>query len=417
MAEKKEKSNVLGELCMKFRSEKSFHGYHPSILKSGVQKYARRAKVKNGMWCLVEMDLFSLLERDGAALNDYLFKHTEKTSVKIKQHAKRLRTNMINRLVVMMSEEINISAWWMPLKIFKLYQEWVENRGNSSSQKFLVDMYLYLTSQQMIRLISDLKSVYLLPPDYVKPAQMASLTQIHNNIQGLYPGIYSDQAKIGNLSWKLNKSKYSAEVWPVVKGIIYNLEKGNDNVFYWMKKLCDFERHEWAQKNSKKKFAFKYKYFGLVWDILNGFIDQNNEYEFVRKTICALQEFYKMMGHQEKPIYLYHALLLIVRRDEIDWNLKAPCIDTPIGDVEMLYKDHLSGGKMPMDDYIIDLHTRGGKPNGNCLENFALEGAFIENENVNFLCQDYRDIYIKLKQELDFYHSRGRSLQCIQTIS
>ena len=104
-----------------------------------------------------------------------------------REQAQRLRTNMVNRLVVMMSEEVNISAWWMPVKIFELYEKWIENRGNVSSRKYLLDMYLYLTSQKMIRLISDLHSVYLLPPDYVKAKQMSDLMQIHNNIQKQYP--------------------------------------------------------------------------------------------------------------------------------------------------------------------------------------------------------------------------------------
>ena len=99
-----------------------------------------------------------------------IYVNTRRERVRIhSESGQRIRTNMINRLVVMMSEEVNISAWWMPLKIYELYQKWVENRDNTSSRKYLIDMYYYLTSQKMIRLISDLKSVYLLPPDYVKP--------------------------------------------------------------------------------------------------------------------------------------------------------------------------------------------------------------------------------------------------------
>ena len=67
------------------------------------------------------------------------------------------------------------------------------------------------------------------------------------------------------------------------------------------------------------------------------------------------------MTHREKPIYLYHAVLLMVRRKEIDWNSTAPPVDTPIADVEKLYGDHLGGGKMEMDDYVLDLHTKEGK--------------------------------------------------------
>ncbi len=392
--------SLFGDLYARYRLEKSFFGYDPHVLKSGIQKYARRAEVKKGLWCLVEMDLFSLLEWNGAALNAYLRKHPKESRTNTQQSAQRLRTNMVNRLVVMMSEEVNISAWWMPLKIHELYQQWVDNRANASSRKYLVDMYLYLTSQKMIRLISDLKSVFLLPPDYVKPKQMSDLTQIHRNIEVLYPGIYSDEADVGEIDWDLDG--YPANLQPCIKGIIYNLEKGSDHVFFWINKLCDLEKEDKTPK---------FKYIRMVWAILYRFIDRYSEYEFVRETISALEEFFKMMGHQEKPIYLYHAVLLLIRRDEIDWSSTDPAIDTPVADVDRLYRDHLAGAKMPVDDYILDLHTHGGKRSCNCLENFALEGAYIKNENVKFLHREYREIYIKLKQELDLYHSRGGRLQ------
>ena len=109
------------------------------------------------------------------------------TLAKTKGQAQRLRTNMINRLVAMVSEEVNISAWWMPAKILELYEKWHLNRGNVYSRKYLIDMYLYLTSQEMIRLISDLKSVFQIPPYYVDPDQMKDLKRIHNKITKQYP--------------------------------------------------------------------------------------------------------------------------------------------------------------------------------------------------------------------------------------
>ena len=150
----------------------------------------------------------------------------------------------------------------------------------------------------------------------------------------------------------------------------------------------------------------------IVWEILHRFIDQNSEYEFVRETICALQKFYNRMNHREKPIYLYHAVLLMVRRKEIDWTSQPPPIDTPFADVEKLYRDHLGGGKMEMDDYVLDIHTKRGKRGGHCLEKFALEGAYVKNENDKFLHKEYREIYISLKKELDRYkQAKGGKLQ------
>ena len=78
---------------------------------------------------------------------------------------------------------------------------------------------------------------------------------------------------------------------------------------------------------------------------------------------------------------------------------------------EHIYREHLAGEKMPMDEYILDLHTHRGRRSSNCLENFALEGAYIENENVNLLRPEYREIYVALKQELDFYRNNGLQAQ------
>ena len=38
---------------------KTFFGYKLDIVKSGIQKYLRRRKLDEMIWCVVEMDLFS----------------------------------------------------------------------------------------------------------------------------------------------------------------------------------------------------------------------------------------------------------------------------------------------------------------------------------------------------------------------
>ena len=82
-----------------------------------------------------------------------------------------------------------------------------------------------------------------------------------------------------------------------------------------------------------------------------------------------------------------------------------------MAEVDALYRDHLRNGRMDMDNYVMDLHTRKMKWSPGCLERFAREGAYVKNENVRFLKQEYREIYILLKQELDLYHGRGGRLQ------
>jgi hypothetical protein len=82
-----------------------------------------------------------------------------------------------------------------------------------------------------------------------------------------------------------------------------------------------------------------------------------------------------------------------------------------MADVEKLYWDHLVGGKMPMDNYVMDLHTKKMKWTPGCMEKFAQEGAYVQNENETFLDPEYREFYFVLKKELDLYHSKGGRLQ------
>ena len=42
---------------------RTFYGYKLDIVKSGIQKYLRRRKLEKMIWNVVEMDLFSRLDR------------------------------------------------------------------------------------------------------------------------------------------------------------------------------------------------------------------------------------------------------------------------------------------------------------------------------------------------------------------
>jgi hypothetical protein len=386
----------LSDLYARYRAERSYFGYDPSVLKSGLQKYARRAELDKGLWCLIEMDLFSLLELEGPALNQYLYAHPKETRKNTQANARRLRTNLVNRLVVIMSEEVNIAAWWMPSKILHLYGKWVESRNSASSRKYLVDMYLYLTSQRMIRLISDLHAVYLLPPNCVKPEQMSALDRIHEKIKRQYPATFLGQSEVGPVDWGIDLNGHHRGVLQCIDGIVYNIDKGCDHAFYWVKRLCDLAVAYGYNQN---------RYFGIVWELLHRFIDENRQWEFMKEQVIALEIFYRKLGHRERPIYLYHAMLLLIRRGEIDWTATPPEIDIPMQDVSQLYGDHLRNGKMKIDSYVLDIHTRGGRRGPGALTRFALEGALVKNEEKKFLREDYREIDILLKKELDQLNS------------
>ena len=79
---------------------RAISGITQAFLKSAIQKYARRAEVNKGLWCLVEMDLFSLLEWDGPHIGLRICENTQRNRERIRRGGPRAyESNMINRLV------------------------------------------------------------------------------------------------------------------------------------------------------------------------------------------------------------------------------------------------------------------------------------------------------------------------------
>ena len=76
-------------------SSLSYHGHPLDILKSGLQKYLRRREEAKMLLCLGEI---------------YLFKVYAKTEQQ-KQATKGIITNLINRIIVMLDEELLFIEW------------------------------------------------------------------------------------------------------------------------------------------------------------------------------------------------------------------------------------------------------------------------------------------------------------------
>lgn len=141
--------------------ERSFHNVDIRILKSALQKYARRGMfTPKGLWCLIELDLFSLFEIDpNLALKCQI------TTKQIQGNSIRIRSNVINRLIAMMSEDVGPCYIDLPHRIHQLYLKWIQSRRENSSREILLQIYHSLANENIrrIRLLSDLRTVYFLP--------------------------------------------------------------------------------------------------------------------------------------------------------------------------------------------------------------------------------------------------------------
>lgn len=415
---------MIGRMDLTRWRETSYNGVSMRALKSGLQKYARRGMLQKGLDCLVELDLVQLLESDPDAIAAYLRRQGQPSEAegeaaarrRVVQRARALRTNLVNRLIVITSEDVGIACWWLPLVVDDRYRTWQACRELPAARKHLLDLYTSIATRKKLRLVSDLKSVYLLPPDYVSPAERGALRREHADLcrsLGL-ENLLADRDAVPeqlidacSAEIRLALAAHDPEVRRIVNGVLYQLKQRGDNVFYWVNRLIERQR----DARGEPRLGTRADLCNLVWRLLLDFADQHEALwggvpepypanaGRLREIIVVLKRWYDEMTHRERPIYLYHALLLVVRRGEIDWSAAIPVVDTPWQEVEQRYRAALAGRSIELDPYVFDIHT--GRRAEHALTQFASEGAFVENEDRTLRNDDYRRIYQGLKERLD----------------
>ena len=87
----------------------------------------------------------------------------------LKKRVRGIRTNFINRLIVIMSEEVNINDRVdIPIIVKQLYDNWYKYRAQKKSLAYLIELCTLLCYAKKARIPSYLKSAYTLPPFYHK---------------------------------------------------------------------------------------------------------------------------------------------------------------------------------------------------------------------------------------------------------
>jgi hypothetical protein len=321
----------------KFRQE-SVNGISLSVLKSALQKYIRRRELDKGLTVVGYLSAFDENTPEG----------------------KRIRTNITNRFIVCVSEEVSICEPYLPEYMLHLYKEWMACRTDiEKSTGVWVQMFTILCKSRKCRLISDYKSVYDLHPSpdknsvlYRTLLQECGLTEVvHYDLKGV-----TDVKRIEEIVRKLLKAKDEKSF--AVLGFIFPPANGKTD---------------------------------HLWQMIANSCSSGT----CRIQIDALQYFYKKMTHAERPIYMYHAILICLKEKELDYSVPHYRRDIEIvsvEDVRALAEAHDG----VFDGYVLDRHTNRnyGKKNS---ATFATEGAFVVDEDTRFLKPEYRDFYIKLR--------------------
>lgn len=340
------------------------HGISTSLLKSAMQKYIRRSQTEKAIQCLLEINtLYSLETADDKIIKLFNNQSQQKAAPfkkeTIVKFAQKERTNIANRLLVISSEEVNINDNpTLPFVILKLYKLWRENRTEASSVNYLIQIIILLSNAIKCRLISYLKSVFTLPPYYVD--NIGDYDTFYNNV-----------------------------ILKMYRGMKKRLDYGNKTIETLLKQKDSEKIFSWYSDNYKKDNRLP----TLMWKLVKSHATENN-----KLTIDALHEIYRLMSHQEKPIYLYHAMLLIVYENKLDWDKSI--VLPEVGKYTMFKSsDEL------YESYIVDLHVERKQKKLSSYIKLLNESFVLDpnKEEKKFIKPYYENIYRDIKIAVGYY--------------
>ena len=200
----------------------SYYGYKLDILKSALQKYLRRREEKKMLWCLGEIYLF------------HVFAKTQQE----KRCARGVITNLLNRIIIMLDEELLFAEW----DRYLICRSLIERFEKSKREDFmtLIKLCKLLCSSKLLRLNSDIRGYFdrgMRCWGIPKPKRKIKSLQQNNNGFGFMQGGGGG----GNPTLKklnqLRKVGDNEEVLLDMANFIYYFDKKDPSCFYWVFEL------------------------------------------------------------------------------------------------------------------------------------------------------------------------------------
>ena len=335
-------SNNIGAMYLKRRSTQSYHGHSKEMLFSAIQKYIRRGLYEKALWCVVEVERFKHL-LNPSILNGYLSEHSDRNAKDTKSQLKGIQTNLLNRFKVICVEDVGIAHPGLCSIIDGLINQWESsNRLNPTP---LIKIVYHLCHARKLRIISDLKSVYHLPPYYGENQ--------------------TEEARIVGFIHKL-RQVYDI---PPETGL-ETMETNDLSVFYWVARKID----------SITKVH-------PIWSMLT---KRNPTF---RAEFECLQRWFGQ-SIRENVLFLYQAILL---------SISPTLAKLPVAVLDDIspatYNTVICSRLRQIDQYCNDKHVRGSGEKS--VTRFALEGAICANEAEELRQPGYRELYVHLKKAID----------------
>lgn len=349
-------SCILKETMMQMKYRTCFssisqNGYKLDILKSGMQKYLRRKQFGDMVWCAYEIykfELYACTEKQQKACNAII-------------------TNLINRIIVMMDEELLFAETERYIVLREMIEKFQENR--KSSGETLILMCKCLVEGRISRRNSDLRSWWS--------------HRIINEDYGLDDTVYFER-------------------------FVECFERKDDECFKWMFKIFKGEKKGDTVRYRRKDNIY------MVWEYLfdTNVVKANSVYKKVMDY--KLNEFFKL-GRGERFMFLCSCIDMAMKCStpedksrEILSNLRELYVHGRWIDSDLLKK---CNEYIQIDDYCIDMHTSQGRKMGKNKADFAKEGCVVVDEDKEFYVREWRDYYIQEKLDNPIKIRKKKSLK------
>ena len=323
-------------------------GHKLDALKSAVQKYLRRREGAK-------------MER--AVIEIYLMHHLARSEQERKA-ARGIVTNLVNRLVIMMDEELLFSEWAKYLRCYA----WLDafEAGDRADAGLLIKVCRTMCGAELLRLNSDIRGYW----GHGKGSKCRAADCPQGDI--------------------------SAVVRPADGAWLDAGGRAELAAFSGCLSACDPRAYKWALALTRRRGSGAVRWrrkqpVWAGWEIMMR-IGRQTSPHLVACLERRRHDFQVKAAKSERHMWMSAAVSLVIHRARLDWSDEQLewDVDLSEGEVAGMLSDR---SPFEIDDYAIDQHCSQGRALGRGRSHFRTEGRLVVGENREFFHPEWRAGY------------------------